>query len=187
MKIAVTGGIGSGKSYFCRLLADYGIAVYDCDAGAKRLMAHSERLQEELRRLVGEGVYIDHVLQKSVLAKFLLASEANKLAVDEIVHPAVAADFLSSGLDWLESAILFDSGFCQRVHFDKIVCVSAPLEVRIRRVMERDGISRAGAMEWIGRQMAQQEVEKRSNYVVVNDGRDLHRQIIELLKQINDK
>ena len=100
---------------------------------------------------------------------------------------AVAADFLSSGLDWLESAILFDSGFCRRVHFDKIVCVSAPLEVRIRRVMERDSISRAGAMEWIGRQMAQQEVEKRSNYVVVNDGRDLHRQIIELLKQINDK
>lgn len=187
MKIAVTGGIGSGKSYFCRLLADYGIAVYDCDAGAKRLMAHSERLQEKLRRLVGEGVYIDHVLQKSVLAKFILASEANKLAVDEIVHPAVAADFLSSGLDWLESAILFDSGFYRRVHFDKIVCVSAPLEVRIRRVMERDGISRAGAMEWIGRQMAQQEVEKRSNYVVVNDGRDLHRQIIELLKQINDK
>ena len=59
--------------------------------------------------------------------------------------------------------------------------------MRIRSVMERDGISRAGAMEWIGRQMAQQEVEKRSNYVVVNDGRDLHRQIIELLKQINDK
>lgn len=187
MKIAVTGGIGSGKSYFCRLLADYGISVYDCDAGAKRLMAQSAELQEGLRRLVGDGVYINKVLQKNVLAKFLLASEANKLAVDEVVHPAVAADFLSSGLDWLESAILFDSGFYRRVHFDKIVCVSAPLEVRIRRVMERDGISRAGAMEWIGRQMAQQEVEKRSNYVVVNDGRDLHRQIIELLKQINDK
>lgn len=106
MKIAVTGGIGSGKSYFCRLLADYGISVYDCDAGAKRLMAQSAELQEGLRRLVGDGVYINKVLQKNVLAKFLLASEANKLAVDEVVHPAVAADFLSSGLDWLESAIL---------------------------------------------------------------------------------
>ena len=101
MKIAITGGIGSGKSYVCRLLADRGITVYDCDAAAKRLMHTSEALQHSLRQLVGADVYDGTQLQKAVLASYILASEANKQAVNDIVHPAVAADFESSGLTWL--------------------------------------------------------------------------------------
>lgn len=111
MKIAITGGIGSGKSYVCRLLEQRGIAVYDCDAAAKRLMRTSTTLQQQLKTLVGDAVYsADGVLQKPVLAEFLLASEANKLAINDIVHPAVATDFATSGQQWLESAILFESG-----------------------------------------------------------------------------
>lgn len=88
MKIAITGGIGSGKSYVCRLLEQRGIEVYDCDAAAKRLMRTSDRLQQQLKALVGDAVYsADGVLQKPVLAEFLLASEANKLAINDIVHP----------------------------------------------------------------------------------------------------
>lgn len=183
--IAITGGIGSGKSYVCRLLEQHGIAVYDCDRAAKRLLAQDGDLQRTLTRLVGPTLYKDGRLQKDMLAKFLLQSEANKLAIDEAVHPAVARDYMQSGLTWLESAILFDSGFDHRVHFDHTVCVTAPLELRVQRVMTRDGISRDKAMEWICRQWPQQKVAERCDFVIVNDGtHDLNTQINNLLKTI---
>lgn len=192
LKVALTGGIGSGKSYVCQRLKARGIEVYDCDAGAKRLMRSSVRLRQSLQQLVGEDVYNQTAdgwrLNKPMLATFLLASEQNAQAVDDIVHPAVADDFLRSGIDWLESAIFFDSGFNQRVRVDRVVCVTAPLEVRVRRVMSRDGISREKTLEWIGRQLPQDEVERRSDFVVVNDGHaDIDRQLDEILHLLNHK
>lgn len=186
MLTAITGGIGSGKSYVCRMLESRGISVYDCDAAAKRLMRTSEKQQQELRQLVGQDVYTsDGQLQKRVLAEFLLTSEANKQALNDVIHPAVAEDFLSSGMTWLESAILFESGFDRRVSFDRIVCVSAPRDVRIQRIMRRDNITAEKAAEWIDTQMAQEEVEHRSHFVIVNDGKsDIEQQIDNMLSQI---
>lgn len=186
MLTAITGGIGSGKSYVCRMLESRGISVYDCDAAAKRLMRSSEKLQQELRQLVGQDVYTsDGQLQKSVLADFLLTSEANKQALNDVIHPAVAEDFLSSGMTWLESAILFESGFDRRVSFDHVVCVSAPRDVRIQRIMRRDNITAEKAAEWIDTQMAQEEVERRSHFVIVNDDKsDIEQQIDNMLSQI---
>lgn len=186
MLTAITGGIGSGKSYVCRILESRGICVYDCDAAAKRLMRTSEKLQQELRQLVGQDVYTsDGQLQKRVLSDFLLTSEANKLALNDVIHPAVAEDFLSSGMTWLESAILFESGFDSRVSFDRIVCVSAPRDVRIQRIMRRDNITAEKAAEWIDTQMAQEEVERRSHFVIVNDGKsDIEQQIDNMLSKI---
>ena len=186
MKIAITGGIGSGKSYVCRILEKHGIKVYDCDAGAKRLMRSDIALQTALKKLVGEEVYdVDGVLQKPVLAKFLLASEANKQAVNDVVHPAVARDFEGSDCDWLESAILFDSGFNLRTHFDYVVCVTAPIPVRLQRIMQRDHISREKAQQWIDAVMPQEELVTRSDFEIVNDGeRDVEQQVSELLGKI---
>ena len=184
MRIAVTGGIGTGKSYVCRLLAERSISVYDCDEAAKRLMRTSKRLQQQLQQLVGVGVYREGILQKNVLAQFLLASDANKQAVNDIVHPAVARDFEHSGYEWLESAILFDSHFDERVNFDYVVCVTAPEEVRIQRVMLRDHISREKAQAWIDRQMPQEEIVLRSNFVIVNDGHQLLKPQVETLLSI---
>lgn len=186
MLTAITGGIGSGKSYVCRILESRGICVYDCDAAAKRLMRTSEKLQQELRQLVGQDVYMsDGQLQKRVLSDFLLTSEANKLALNDVIHPAVAEDFLSSGMTWLESAILFESGFDRRVSFDRVVCVSAPRDVRIQRIMRRDNITAEKAAEWIDTQMDQEEVERRSHFVIVNDGKsDIEQQIDNMLSQI---
>lgn len=187
MKIAITGGIGSGKSYVCRLLEQRGIEVYDCDAAAKRLMRTSDKLQQQLKALVGDAVYsADGVLQKPVLAEFLLASEANKLAVNDVVHPAVADDFAASGKQWLESAILFESGFDRRIAFDHIVCVTAPRQVRIQRIVQRDNITPQRAAEWIDVQMSQQEVAQRSDFCIQNDGEsDLQTQIDDILRQIS--
>ena len=183
--VAITGGIGSGKSYVCHLLQNHGIEVYDCDAAAKRLLHSDAALRQEFLNLVGDEVYQGADLQKKVLAKFILASDANKQAVNEVVHPAVANDFIKSGYDWLESAILFESGFHKRVDFDCVVCVSAPLEDRIARIMQRDSLSRDDAQEWIRRQMPQEEIIRLSDFTIVNDGRkNLEEQIEQIIHKI---
>ncbi len=185
MKIAITGGIGSGKSYICQLLGKHGINVYDCDSAAKRLMRESDDIRNRLISLVGADVYHHHELQKNVLAKFLLQSETNKQAINSVIHPAVAADFMASGYEWLESAILFESGFNRRINFDHVICVSAPENIKVKRIMERDGISRTNALEWIHRQMSQQHIEEMSDYIIVNDGiRDINIQINNILNSL---
>ena len=142
MRIGITGGIGSGKSYVCRLLEQRGIEVYDCDAAAKRLIRTSRRMRQQLQQLIGS-------LQKADISRFLLASEENQQRVNAIVHPAVFQDFEESGMQWMESAILYESGADKLV--DKVVVVTAPEEVRIQRVMSRDGITREKAQQWIAR------------------------------------
>ena len=176
MKVGITGGIGSGKSYVCKRLAKRGITVYDCDAAAKRLIRTSPTLQEQIISLVGS-------LDKAAMSRFLLASEANQQAMNAIIHPAVFRDFEASGIEWMESAILFESGARELV--DKVVVVTAPQEVRIQRVMQRDGITREKAMQWISCQWSQDEVKAHADYEIINDGRaDIDRQIDELIKEL---
>ena len=183
VKVAVTGGIGCGKSYVCKLLGKRDIRVYDCDKAAKRIMASSLKIQDELRKLVGDSVYSDGVLNKAVLAAFLLKSEDNTTAVNKIVHPAVADDFVKSGDKWMECAILFSSGFDKLV--DKVICVTAPLEVRVERIIQRDGITREKALEWIDKQQPQEQMVSLSDYEIINDGEaDLEEQIDSVLTSL---
>lgn len=152
MKIGITGGIGSGKSYVCRRLETRGISVYDCDSAAKRLILTSPEIRKGLTALIGPEVYLsDGKLNKKAVTQFLLSSEDNAKAIDAIVHPAVFRDFEQSGLQWMESAILFESGAYKLV--DRSVVVSCPDEIRIERVMQRDGISREKVLEWMNRQL----------------------------------
>lgn len=183
-RIAITGGIGSGKSYVCKLLKARGIEVYDCDAGAKHVLATSAEVRRRLTELIGADAYMaDGRLNKAVVASFLLASEDNKKAINAIVHPAVMDDFISSGKSWMESAILFESG-CDRF-VDKVVAVTAPDDVRISRIMMRDNITRAKAQEWIDCQMSQEEIRRRSDFEIINDGRqDVESQIEDIINNI---
>jgi len=187
MKIGITGGIGSGKSYVCKLLAARGITVYDCDAAAKRLMRTSPTLRRQLTELIGTNTYQpDGTLNKAVVAQFLLASEQNAKAIDAIVHPAVFRDFIESGVDWMESAILYESGINRLV--DRVLVVTAPEPVRIRRIMQRDGISAEKAREWIDRQWPQDRIRALADYEIVNDGEtDLPSQADSLLARINQE
>ena len=184
MKIGITGGIGSGKSYVCKRLEARGIQVYDCDNAAKRLIRNSKEIREQLMALIGPDTYIrenEYILNKKRVAEFLLASEANAKAIDAIVHPAVFRDFEESGLQWMESAILFESGAYRLV--DKAIVVTAPDEVRIQRVMQRDGISREKVQEWMNRQLPQEEVRRRADYEIVNDGQtDIEQQLNKILR-----
>ena len=185
MKIGITGGIGSGKSYVCKRLEARGYEVYDCDSAAKRLIRTSPEIKEKLTALIGPDTYSkvegEYRLNKAAVAKFLLASEENAKAIDRIVHPAVFKDFEESGLQWMESAILYESGISRLV--DKVIVVTAPEEVRIRRVMQRDGISREKVLEWMGRQLPQEEVRQKADFEIVNDGKaDIDYQLNKILK-----
>ena len=179
MKIGITGGIGSGKSYICQQLKERGFQVYDCDAAAKRLIHTSPEIKRKLTNLVGTDAYIDGKLNKAAIAQFLLRSEASAKAIDNIVHPAVFQDFEESGMQWMESAIMYESGIYRLV--DKVIVVTAPQEVRIQRVMLRDHISRNEVLQWMQRQWPQEEIVKRADYEIINDGiADINTQIDNL-------
>ena len=185
MKIGITGGIGSGKSYICQRLKTRGIEVYDCDSAAKRLIRTSNSIRRQLTQLIGEDTYIGDSLNKVAVARFLLASENNAQAIDHIVHPAVFQDFMDSGMQWMESAILYESGINKLV--DRVIVVTAPLEIRIQRVMQRDGITRENVEQWMQRQWSQEEVRKRADYEIVNDGiADIDAQIDIILEKIKE-
>lgn len=184
IKVAITGGIGSGKSYICEMLKQRGISIYDCDNAAKRIISSSEDVRSALIATVGENVFNGGILNKAVLASFLLKNEENTKKINNIVHPAVAKDFIKSGLSWMECAILFSSGFNSFV--DKIICVTAPLDIRTKRIMERDNISHQRADEWIKKQMPQEEIAALSDYEIINDGKvNLENQIDQILKSLN--
>ena len=210
MKIGITGGIGSGKSYVCRLLEQQGYTVYDCDSAAKRLIRTSPFIRRRLTALIGPETYfkesgdgsqesvdrsqetgdgsqesVEYILNKKVVAEFLLKSEDNARAIDRIVHPAVFRDFIESGLEWMESAIIYESGIHRLV--DRVIVVTAPEELRIQRVMARDEISREKVLEWMSRQLPQEEVRQRADFEIVNDGlADLNQQLDEILKEISN-
>ena len=176
MRYCLTGGIGAGKSYVCSLLREKGVEIYDTDNAAKRLIAQSPEIRQQLKELIGG-------LDKQTIAAFLLKSEENKLAINSIVHPAVIKDFLDSGYEWMECAIIYEAHLEQYV--DKVIAVTAPREVRIERIMARDGITRKEAEQWIDAQYPQEKVAKRADFVIINDGnKDLQKQIEELWQRL---
>ncbi len=188
VKIGITGGIGSGKSYVSRLLTEhYGIPVYNTDSEAKRLMLSEEGIRRRLTALLGKEVYkSDGTLNKPLLANYLFADSCHAGQINAIVHPQVKADFLKwadrqTGCEVvaLESAILFESGFDNIV--DKVVMVYAPVELRIRRVMLRDSTTEEKIRQRIVAQMDDKAKQDRSDFIIFNDGsRPLNLQLDDL-------
>ena len=171
-KIGVTGGIGSGKSTVCRLLADMGVAVYDSDARAKALMNEDMALREAIIEAFGEECYGEEELNRAYLAAQVFGNEEALVRLNAIVHPAVRADFRAwaevqqSTYVVLESAILFEAGFENEV--DSTLAVMSPLEERVRRTMERDGATREEVLRRISHQMSDDELHRLSKHTIVN-------------------
>lgn len=182
MRIGVTGGIGSGKSYVCRLLAQrWQLPVYDCDSAAKMLMVSSPHIRQQLQEMVGDDVYdASGQLNKGVMSRYLFTDAARVKAVNAIVHPAVKDDFeqwasRQTGDVVMESAILVEAGFAKAV--DRLVVVEAPLALRIQRAMARDGASEEQVQARIRHQMTAEQLRAYADIVIVNDGRDLLSQL----------
>lgn len=177
VKIGITGGIGSGKSFLSAALRRRGIPVFDSDDEARKLMLSDEGIINSLKTLFGENVYIDGKLNKPLLVSYIFGSQKNASKVNSIVHPCVRRAFLSwadecfsSGYNivGIESAILFEAGLNDIV--DKVVMVHAPLETRISRVMNRDKTSREKVLDRIKSQMDDSKKMAISDYIIENDG-----------------
>lgn len=171
-KIAICGGIGSGKSTVCGMFAERGAAIYDSDSRAKALMSESAELRAALIAEFGEGCYKGGELNRPYLAEKVFGSEEQLAKLNSIVHPAVKADFLAWAEEQegdfciLETAILFESGFDAVV--DCSVAVLAPMPLRIERAMQRDGATRKQIEARIKAQMSDDELMRRADFAIVN-------------------
>ena len=173
--IGITGGIGSGKSTVSKLLDIMGIPVYIADKEAKKVMNNSPEIRTKLTQRFGEDIYAGNSLDSQKLASLIFSEPEAVLYVNSVVHPAVQADFsnwlknCSSSIAAIESAILFESGFDSLVHY--ILSVSAPEEIRIEQAIKRDSSSRQTVKDRIRNQIPEEERNRRSDFILINNGR----------------
>lgn len=192
IKIGITGGIGSGKSVIASLLELSGVPVYIADTESKRLTETSPVIREKLTALFGETLYKAERLDKKRLASLIFGNPERLKQVNAIIHPEVNRHFQAwaekqnTPLCAIESAILFESGFNRTV--DVCLMVYAPMEVRIRRVLERDAVSREEVIRRIDSQLPDEVKKEKSDYVIFNDDRQaLLPQVAAFLEDLRSK
>lgn len=193
ISIAITGGIGSGKSYVSSLLHQRGIPIYNADDEAKRLMLLDEGIRKDLIALLGETVYEDGQLNKPLLSSYLFANPENANHINQIVHPRVKEDFKrwlekqkNKEIAGLECAILFEAGFSDTV--DAVVMVYAPECLRLERAMKRDRATETQIRVRMAAQMSDEEKCRLSDYVIYNEGSiPLEEQLSSLIAQLKSR
>lgn len=175
IKIGITGGIGSGKSVVASLLELSGIPVYIADYESKKLTDTSFFIREQLIGLFGTEIYTPDGLNKQLLASHIFDNPVCLQRVNKIIHPEVNLHFLEwtdkqhAPIGAIESAILFESGFDRVV--DITLMVYAPMEVRIRRALERNTASRTEIERRIKNQLPDEVKKDKCDYVIFNDNR----------------
>lgn len=187
LRIGLTGGIGSGKSTVARVFETLGIPVYNADTAARRLMNQSTALKASIIRHFGESSYRQNELDRKYIAGQVFGNPEKLELLNSLVHPVTILDAeewmkkQSSPYAIKEAAILFESGAA--AHLDKVIGVFAPRPLRIKRVMERDGLSEEEITQRIGRQIDENMKMKLCDYVITNDEQELLiPQVLELDK-----
>lgn len=170
--VGLTGGIGSGKTLVANMFAGLGIAVYDSDLEAKYLMNASEKLRHDIIELLGEQAYDNNGLDRAYVAKKVFNDKLLLEKLNAMVHPAVQEHFI----EWVsqqqspyviqETALIFENQTQER--YDYIVLVTAPEEVRLNRVIERDGQSKEMVMARIKNQLGDEHKIPKSDFVINN-------------------
>ena len=172
-KIGLTGNIGAGKTYVSEIFKQMGIPVFNADEQAKKYMVEDSNLSAAVKLAFGENMYLNDVLQKEELAKIVFNNTRSLAKLNALVHPIVKQKFedwcniQSSSMVIKEAAILFESD--AHLVLDAIVCVSAPLKLRIERVQKRDGSSVEQIESRISNQISQDEKEELADFLIVND------------------
>jgi dephospho-CoA kinase len=185
LRIALTGGIGSGKTTVAQIFEVLSVPVYYADRAAKFLMNTDELLKKQIIAAFGPDVYKDGKLDRSLLGK-LVFSDADELArLNALVHPVTLRDAeawmqnQNSPYAIKEAAIIFEAGI--EKFFDYIIGVSAPEHLRLERVMNRDQTSAENVLRRMAQQMDENEKISRCDFVVVNDGiRALLPQVLQI-------
>jgi len=172
-KIGITGGIGSGKSVVGQILEAMHFPVYYSDQQSKILVDTDHVIREELIKLLGKEVYLDGKLNRPFLTQQLFSNDDLRLKINQIIHPKVREAFTiwvnkqSSNLVFNEAAILFETGAYQSM--DYTILVTAPLELKIERVLKRDNIAINEIQERMSKQWSDEEKIPLADFVIVND------------------
>jgi len=179
IRIGITGGIGSGKSYISNLISNiYGIPLYNTDNIAKDIMKNNLIIKQKIINTFGEDSYIDGNINKPKLNKILFEDEdkSNLNTMNSIIIPAIVNDFndwcdkQDSSFVLFESAIIFETGIER--NFDFIICVVADMNVRINRVSKRDNISKDLILNRINNQLTDEIKKTKSDFILPNNNDD---------------
>lgn len=177
--VGVTGGIGSGKSVVCRIFEQLNIPVYEADAEAKMLYEKYPELKQSIKDLISEeAVDKNGNINRKKLAEIVFNDDVKLASLNKLVHPIVKWDFENwidshKGFPYLikEAAILFESGANKQC--DLVIAVISPLELRIERIRQRDKKTKAEIEKIIASQLSDEELIKRSDFVIYNDERQM--------------
>lgn len=191
LKIGLTGGIGSGKSTVARIFEKFGIPIFYSDMEAKKVYLF-ENVRQKVVSLLGEEAYSGNRPELSFIASKVFGNQTLLSGLNNIIHPAVR----KAHVDWHkeqsapytinEAAILFETGGYQT--FDKTILVTAPAEIRTKRVMKRDGAMADEVQARMQKQWPDTEKQKLCDYLIINDGqqslihqvREVHKTILKL-------
>jgi dephospho-CoA kinase len=192
IRIGITGGIGSGKTLICRMFKSLGIPVYHSDEEARSLMQEEASLVSGIVKLFGEEAYIDGSLNRSMIAKRVFQDNKLLNQLNALVHPAVGRDFVrwtetQRNTPYLikEAAILFESG--AEKGLDRVIVVTAPEELRIQRIIQRDQLSREQILSRMKQQWSDEERSQLADFIIVNDGkRMLIPQVLKIHRMFYD-
>ena len=176
MKVAITGNIGSGKSYVCSFFKQMGIPVFDSDLEAKKLYDLPEIKRRIINRF-GEDMYLpEGLLDRKRLARVLFSDSCALGYVESILYPVLNARFDAWAQEQDAPYVLYESALIFEKHleamFDAVVVVSASEETRIRRVMSRDHCTEEQVRGRMAYQLPQSEKLTKADYVVVHEEDD---------------
>jgi dephospho-CoA kinase len=190
-RVGVTGGIGSGKTLVCKVFNILGIPVYNADHSARMLVDKEILLQNELKAFFGDGIFTDKGLNRPLFSSMIFHQKQKLDAANRIIHPWVRKDFeqwaaLHQDKAYVveEAAILFESGGYKMM--DKCITVVSPIELRIKRLLKRPGLTPERIEEILNNQWTDKERIRYSDFILINDEKipllpqilHVHRQII---------
>jgi len=185
LKVGLTGGIGSGKSTVAQIFHSLGIPVYDADKRAKALVNEIPDLKKNIIDLLGDESYQNGVYNRSYISQIVFQDQEKLAALNRLIHPYSIGDadnwFLQQQSPYIikEAAILFESG--AHKHLDVVIGVYAPLELRLNRVQQRDGLSKEEILRRMSTQMDEEQKMKLCDYLIVNDEKQsLITQVLQL-------
>ncbi len=189
LRIGITGNIGSGKTTVCRLFELLGVPVFYADYHAKKVMTEDLVLVEAIRKTFGKEAYFeDQTLNRKYISSIVFNNDAELKKLNALVHPAVfrafdvwAEQYQHKNYVLKEAALLFESGSDQQC--DQTIVVSATLDERVKRVMQRDNLSEEEVLGREKKQMPQVEKEAKADFIILNEAQTM---VIPQVLKINE-